>query len=188
MKRIYSIDITPKDVAKLLEEKIFPPETVARFIKNNLLENPLSLTQSEPRFWAKILFENLPEVFSIMNNESYFVSHEDALNTIIKSGGVAILAHPFLEFPKYTIEKRKKYQDFIGKLIKQNLTGLEVYYYIGQGFSQNEQETFNKLTSEICKKNNLIVTFGSDCHGPKRNDSSKIFMGKFGSNTIIKLR
>ncbi len=185
LKRIYSKEVNEDEVTKLLTEKIFPPETIARFIKNNLLEDSLALTNAEPRFWSKIIFNTIPEVFDIVNDKKYYVTHKEVLDAVIASEGTVVLAHPFLESSRYNPKKLTSYYEFIGELIKNNLKGMEIYYYVGQGFSENEQEKFNNLTKAICIKNDLLMTFGSDCHGPKRNDESKIFLGKFGSNTKL---
>jgi predicted metal-dependent phosphoesterase TrpH len=74
---------------------------------------------------------------------------KDALETILDCGGVPVLAHPGF----FVSEK------MIQELIGLGLQGLEVYY---PSHSDEQVRTF----LELAEKNNLIVTGGSDYHGP----------------------
>lgn len=87
---------------------------------------------------------------------------KDAIYAIKKSGGVAILAHPFKDLKSF---------DDLDDLIKLGLDGLEI------------QPTFGKRNDEvlkIAKERNLMITYGSDFHGskyinrPMLNNSYKI--------------
>lgn len=184
--RLYLRKINDEEVKVILKEKFLPPEIISRFIKNNLIENPEQLVKQEPRFWAKkIIFKNLPEVFSILDENNSYQNHEFIINSIIDCKGIPILAHPFLDYANYSLEKREKYDRFLNELILKKLGGFEIYYYIGQGSSEQQQKEFNEKSEKLCKKNKLQISFGSDCHGPKRGDTSRIFLGKFGGNRII---
>lgn len=82
------------------------------------------------------------------------ISPEEGINAILKAGGVPILAHPaLLEIGMQEIE------DVIcNRLIKAGIGGIEVYY------PENSVEETNKFL-EICLKNNILPTGGSDFHG-----------------------
>lgn len=77
------------------------------------------------------------------------------IDTIIKCGGVPVLAHPkSLKF-NYTDT-----DSFIGILKKSGLCGIEVYN------PHNSKEKIGELL-EICEKYDLIPTVGSDFHSFK---------------------
>jgi len=73
---------------------------------------------------------------------------QEAIDFIITSGGIPVLAHP------YIFHNDELVIDFI----KSGLKGLEVYY---PEHSQGEVNYYLSLAKEY----NLLVTGGSDCHG-----------------------
>jgi predicted metal-dependent phosphoesterase TrpH len=74
---------------------------------------------------------------------------KDAIDTILSSKGVPVIAHPGYSVSNETIEA----------LAKMGLAGIEVYYP-----SHNPEQIRNFL--ETAKRCGLIVTGGSDYHGP----------------------
>ncbi|MDD3374651.1 MAG: PHP domain-containing protein [Candidatus Omnitrophica bacterium] len=82
----------------------------------------------------------------------------EAINLIRLSGGVAVLAHPM----------STRCDEIIPGLVKAGLQGLEVYY---PNWSRSVIEYYEK----IGKKNNLILTGGSDAHGEGKDNT---FIGK----------
>lgn len=85
--------------------------------------------------------------------KSCYVNHikfspQEAIEMILNSGGVPILAHP------HVMEN----DEFIHKFIKYGLRGIEVYHTDHKGATE-------KKYLKIAKKHNLLVTGGSDCHG-----------------------
>jgi len=75
-------------------------------------------------------------------------SPKDAIEFIKDAGGVSVLAHP------YTL----KNDGLILEFVKFGLRGLEVYY------PEHSQGMVN-FYLDLAKKNDLLVTGGSDCHG-----------------------
>ncbi|HNX91491.1 MAG TPA: PHP domain-containing protein [Candidatus Omnitrophota bacterium] len=82
----------------------------------------------------------------------------DAIRLILNAGGVPVLAHPALS----RVDKN------IPALVEAGLRGLEVYH------TEHDAATSEKYL-KMAKKMSLIVTGGSDCHGPNKGE---ILMGK----------
>jgi hypothetical protein len=91
---------------------------------------------------------------------SYYISPEEAIVTILKSGGIPILAHPSYGsgdelFVGYAMEER------LQRLIGMGIQGMEGFY---SGFTE-------KLQNEIiglAEKYDLYLTAGSDYHGSNK--------------------
>ena len=75
-------------------------------------------------------------------------SPKEAIKFIKDSGGVPVLAHP------YSLRN----DELILEFVKVGLMGLEVYY------PEHSQGMVN-FYADLAKKNNLLITGGSDCHG-----------------------
>jgi predicted metal-dependent phosphoesterase TrpH len=77
-------------------------------------------------------------------------SGPDAIALIRAAGGVPVLAHPCF----YTTE------DLIQRLVEKGLMGLEVYY-------PEHGRPLTQRYIELAQRLNLVVTGGSDFHGPR---------------------
>ncbi|HJO47348.1 MAG TPA: hypothetical protein QF625_00270, partial [Candidatus Scalindua sp.] len=86
---------------------------------------------------------------------------KDAIELIISSGGVPVLAHP-------GITKRDM---LIPEMVEYGLQGIEVYC------PSHLPEAIKKY-KRIAKKYDLVITGGSDCHGDRKPDA------KLGSTKI----
>lgn len=80
------------------------------------------------------------------------ITIEEAIDTLHKFNAIVILAHPVLI-------KNTKLEDFL----KFKLDGIEAVYFLN---SKEDQE----FLMNFARKNNLLVTAGSDCHGDFVND------------------
>jgi 3',5'-nucleoside bisphosphate phosphatase len=69
-------------------------------------------------------------------------------------GGVPVLAHP------YSLQSN----DLVLELIKAGIMGLEVYY-------PEHTKAMIALYEGYCRKYNLLLTGGSDCHGSAKTES-----------------
>lgn len=79
---------------------------------------------------------------------------ELAIEKILKSGGLPVLAHP------QTLSlSDEELSDLLGRLSSQGLVGVEAHYY-----SHSEEETI--LYCALAEKHGLLATGGSDFHGP----------------------
>ncbi|MBM7623005.1 PHP domain-containing protein [Sporohalobacter salinus] len=75
---------------------------------------------------------------------------KEAIEIINKAGGIAVLAHPgHLSTNELVIE-----------IIESGIDGIEAYY---SGHDEEETEKYIKLATRY----DLLITGGSDCHGPK---------------------
>ncbi|MFA6078869.1 MAG: PHP domain-containing protein [Candidatus Omnitrophota bacterium] len=75
-------------------------------------------------------------------------SPKEAIETILKAGGVPVLAHPGV----------MKKDELIKELITYGLRGIEVYH-------TDHREEARMRYEEIARANSLLMTGGSDCHG-----------------------
>lgn len=91
----------------------------------------------------------------------------EAIDLIKNSGGVAVLAHPS------TVEK-----DFdLEKLIKLGFDGIEVFY-------PTHSESKIRRYIELAKKYNLLITAGTDYHGPN-TDRELMDIYRYDKNIMI---
>lgn len=85
----------------------------------------------------------------------YAISASDAIKLIIKSGGVPVMAHPY-----YTHYNDK---EMLRSLVNDGLMGLEAWHI-------KHPENVVKKFLNIAQEYDLIVTGGSDCHGPYKDE------------------
>lgn len=104
--------------------------------------------------------------FSFQIPDAKMVSDE-----IRKLGGKVFLAHLFI----YPL---KNYEKYLDSLVGDNIIdGIETYY---SKFNDEEIE----FIKEYCKKNNLYMSAGTDCHGDKKPDR-KVGVGYGNMNAQI---
>jgi hypothetical protein len=131
------IDLDPKSVFNLSGSG-----TVGRLhIARALVQDGLAGSISE--VFQKYIGDNGPAYVL-----GFRFSSGEAIKFIKDAGGVPVLAHP------YSLNN----DELIFEFIKLGLMGLEVYY---PEHSQGEVNFY----LDLAKKNNLLVTGGSDCHG-----------------------
>lgn len=105
--------------------------------------------------------ENIEEVFNQYIGygrpayvRRYKFSPQEAIELIKASGGIAVLAHPGLIADQSLLET----------LIKAGIEGLEAYYP-----QHTEEQTLAYL--RLARENKLLITGGSDFHGPGSSES-----------------
>ena len=81
-----------------------------------------------------------------------FQSPAEVVAVIGKAGGCAILAHPGASF--YDPD----YRYVIEHMLHEGIQGIECYH-------PENNETIKQYALEFCRRNNLLITGGSDCHG-----------------------
>lgn len=112
-------------------------------------------------------------------------NQEEAIKTILECGGIPVLAHPAIKNEK-VMEKpwlgehnpeKVHPRDWIERLVSYGLKGIELYYYFGNGGTEYLSINANKYFYKLAKDYDLIVTYGTDCHGPKKDREPT--MGKY---------
>lgn len=83
---------------------------------------------------------------------------KEAIDFILSSGGIPVLAHPYI-LPS---------QDLIEQFVKDGMMGIEVYY------PEHTPQMIERYKN-IAEKYNLLITGGSDCHGSAKRE---ILIGK----------
>lgn len=115
--------------------------------------------------------KSVPEAFDKFLNEgkpAYVrrktLDTKEAFKLVHQANGVAILPHP-LYIEAYDM---KKLETILDLLLSWNLEGIEVYYnYYHTGFNLSKKlmDKAIEFLKEYCKKNDLLVTGGTDFHG-----------------------
>ncbi|MCX7885381.1 MAG: PHP domain-containing protein [Caloramator sp.] len=103
--------------------------------------------------------------------ERYKLETKEAIDFIKKSGGIPVIAHPFIINKNLDIWDIK---NVIINLKEYGAAGIEVYHSLQ---SRNQSD---KLY-EIAIQENMIITGGSDCHGIFYNGD--YILGKYGVNS-----
>jgi len=93
------------------------------------------------------------DLFERLGNKTVFKDPETIINIIRKAQGVSFLAHPNAYFRGTSLptEQLKKWIDF-------GISGIECYSSYPGVVKAEDYVSF-------CKKNNLLISGGSDCHG-----------------------
>jgi 3',5'-nucleoside bisphosphate phosphatase len=101
---------------------------------------------------------NYREFFSLFDKgdnpleKTGFASPEEVVKTIRSAGGYAILAHPGASF------YHKDYKSTTAFMLQAGISGIECFH------PENSDE-ITRYCLELCERNELLVTGGSDCHG-----------------------
>ena len=97
------------------------------------------------------------------------ISSEEVIKVIKNAGGVAVLAHPSYYYPGNVMS-----EDMLNYYLDIGIDGLECYS------SYNPLKEQNKYYFDYCKKNDLVVSGGSDCHG-------SVYKTRFAGTPIVNL-
>lgn len=95
------------------------------------------------------MFSDIPQL-SIFPK---YRSIAEVAEIIKNAGGVPVLAHPF-----YNTEENIKVEKRLKEFLEFGVEGIECYH-------PSHNKKISKQCTNFCKKNNLIMTVGSDCHG-----------------------
>lgn len=99
--------------------------------------------------------------------------YEECLDLILKSNGIPVLAHP-----KSLELSEKEFLILLKKMIKSGLKGIEIYH---SSHTKEEMEFYLKVANEY----NLLISGGSDYHGPTVKPDIDLATGK-NNNLNIK--
>lgn len=127
------------------------------------------------------LVENLEDFFnkiSDMKERMNFLIPEKVINIIHQAEGFAFLAHPASYFNGELLDK-----SFLKEWVKMGIDGIEVY----SPYLKNIKDA--KYYIDFCKKNNLMYSSGSDCHGEfikdRKMGKPKIFLKDIDINKLL---
>lgn len=150
LKKQAKINIELKDVTSLVREggSVGRPH-IARAIVNT------GKVTSMLEAYRKYISDDAPTYIKRKTISPY-----EAIEVIYENGGIPVLAHPCdLEIAEELIKEFMSY----------GLRGIEVYH-------RKHSPGMIEYYSSLAEKYKLIVTGGSDCHGPK--SSGQLFLGK----------
>ena len=119
----------------------------------------------------KKLVNDINEAFEkyIGNGKPAYIRREtivpkEAIELIRSGNGVAVLPHPLL----VEGDNLHKLEEYLDLLVSWNLEGVEVYYdydHIKSFLSKKKIRVGTKFLYDYSKKNDLLITCGSDFHG-----------------------
>lgn len=135
----------------------------------------------------------------LFKNKKNKPSFYEAIEAVKNAGGKAILAHPgrskgyksglTKEWEKpeeeWFSESMTQFTPyhFIRDLVDHGLDGIEIYNYSGADKSHAEaQDRINHYFKKMANKLEIMMTYGSDCHGLKYQGP---LIGTFGSDKIF---
>lgn len=164
LKRDYEIIFGYDDIKELVcaNHNLGRPDLAKLCIKNNYA---ISVDDAFNRY--------LNEANQKLGKNKKGLPYEECLELISKSNGIPVLAHP------KTLElSEKELLILIKEMINYGLQGIEVYHS-----SHTQEET--KLYLDIANKYNLLISGGSDYHGPITKPNIELGTGK-NNNLHIK--
>lgn len=146
IKRDYNIIFSHEDIKELLNSNhnLGRPDLAKLCVKYGYAE-------SVPDAFQKYLIDAYNKTLTVNKRLSY----EECIKLIVGANGIPVLAHP------KTLElSKEELIELIEQMVKCGLKGIEVYH------SSHTKEEM-QMYLEIANKFNLLVSGGSDFHGPK---------------------
>ena len=117
----------------------------------------------------------LIDAYNKIRKNNKGILYEECIKLILNSGGIPILAHP-----KTLNLNHNELIALIKDMVEKGLKGIEVYH------SSHSQEEIN-LYLDIAKKFNLLISGGSDFHGPSVKPDIEMGTGKNNKLNITNL-
>lgn len=141
-------------------EKTVPSVSVDEFA-NFQYDRRLGGWKALHYFYAKGLAGSFKEVmklypeYGMYDKEFHFPPVDEVCRAIKKAGGIPVLAHPGV------VMDTENHQLFLSRLkdfIDLGIEGIECYYPV-------HSSEVTEACLEMCRRNELLITSGSDCHG-----------------------
>jgi len=146
LKGLYGYEITLQEIKNISENNIMGRAHIARLLTEK------GYVQDWEEVFNKYIGRGRP-AYVDRNKITPF----KAVDIIKKADGIPVIAHPGLI----------KNNQIVQQIINYGVAGLEVYYLEHSA----EQIEYYK---ELAQSNELLITGGSDCHGPKNKDGLKL--------------
>ena len=145
LKKDYGITFTTEEILEILNSKgnIGRPDIAKLFVK-------YSYTSSVKEAFDKYLIPANKKISSIKKG----ITYNECINLIKNAGGIAVLSHP-----KTLKCTSKELEKIIIELKKSGIEGIEAYHSI------HKPEEIEQYL-DLANKYNLLVSGGSDYHGP----------------------
>lgn len=137
-------------------------DEVARLAGNQIVGRPHFARLMVERGYAlsmKDAFDRFLAKGAAAYVEKSRLSPKDAIDLIHRSGGVAVLAHPY----QLKLETKDEIEHLVGELTDLGLDGIEAIY-------SRHSDAERLMYSEMARRHNLLVTGGSDYHGSYKPD------------------
>lgn len=182
-----------KFCSKMIEYRLRRNEELLKFLNSSGIEINKEELLTENRYFENIGKPNFARVLvkkGYVKNEfeafNKYLSNDklkysvkrvkfldyEIIETIHKANGISILAHP----DQIGIKDKEEFINFVRDLKDKGLDGIECYY---TGYKKKDV----KFYKSIAKKFNLLISGGSDFHGPNTRLNTEL--GKYGKNKFI---
>lgn len=164
IKRDYQIVFSHEDIKELINSNhnLGRPDLAKLCVK-------YGYAKSVPEAFEKYLIDAYNKTLTVNKRLSF----EECINLITNANGIPVLAHP-----KTLNLSEKELLILIKQMVECGLKGIEVYH------STHTKEEI-ELYLNIAKKYNLLISGGSDYHGP--NVKPSILLGT-GENNNLKIK
>lgn len=177
-------ELSKEEAERIANKTTFVSFDVILYMIEHYLQDPTRIKKipfKKRGYPVKELYKNIIFNEKDLQRER---TQKEAVQAALECGGIPILAHPGVknekvmerkwlgEYDKNKIDSEK----WVETLISYGLKGIELYYYAGNGLTQEDSIKTNAYFYSLAQKHGLIVTYGTDCHGPKEG---KPLMGKF---------
>lgn len=123
---------------------------IKQFPKNETAIGP-EIWNGETNFFRRGV-NNKDSIFFV-DYSKFYLPPEQIIQKVHQEGGICFLAHTYV----YAYEDETKLLDYVKK---HNIDGIECYY---PTFSKEQCE----FLLDYCNKHNLLISAGSDYHGPR---------------------
>lgn len=153
----YEVNTEKLDKIASITKKHIAQDIVNTFKNQEKLIKDFGYIPREGEFIETVMNEGCPAYVSKQT-----VTPKEAAEIIRKAGGKVILAHPVC----YTYEDNLTDKEIISIIDDMNADGIEANYI----YANRKDEKISNIEKwrEIAKGKNLIVTVGSDFHGPEK--------------------
>jgi len=149
-----NLDVTYEDISKQIGSGVSPGRP---HLARAMIEKKIVKTINEA--FEKYLGNEKP---AYVQRET--ITPQEAIELILSGKGTAVLPHPLLVEGK----NLQKLEEYLELLISWKLEGIEVYYdysHIETFLSKRKIKAGIEFLSDYCKKNDLLITGGTDFHG-----------------------
>jgi predicted metal-dependent phosphoesterase TrpH len=162
----YNIEFTNEELNKLYNPigDVGSPEIAMLLLKHGYVKS------------IKEAFEKyLIEAYDQVRNKAFYLEAKEVIELILGANGIPILAHPI------SLKKDiKELEEYIVELVEYGLAGIEVYH-------PDQPMEYRIKLLQIAHKYGLVVTGGSDYHGPVMKPHITLGHGINNNNIIVDL-